>query len=285
MTQCDSNRRRTSATRLAAVFVVVLVAVVIVAASTPVTAGQGQSGNQRPLSDWLSQQGTTSVFFPPVPDLVGWANGDDPPVQPPRFALADYAGVFAAYIRSVNSAIDLGTTVSGTVTERPLADGRAMVHVNIRTKNALTWVYDISQSFPGELILGSSALDVLDGQPPALGETHLDVIFTNTAPGAPLPNLVRAMGNLCFESDDHPVADCPPAGVEVVDLRFSAQVTGPLHAAFGVPEGTRARFMTSQTGFQVTTCTLDPSHAKLVGPQATADCFPVETMFIQVLGH
>jgi hypothetical protein len=273
MTHCDSNRRRTAATRLAAV----LLAMAIASAATPVSA---QSGNQRPLSDWLSQQGTTSVFFPPAPDLIGWANGDDPPIQPPRFALADYAGVFAAYIHSVNPAIDLGTTVSGTVTERPLADGRAMVHVNLHTTKALTWVYDISQSFPGELILGSSPPDVLAGRPPALGETNLDLLFTNTAPGAPLPNLVQATGNLCF------LGNCPPAGVEVVDLRFSAKVTGALHAAFGVPEGTRGRFMTSQTGFLVTTCTLNPSEAKFAGyPLATPDCFPVETMFVQVLGH
>jgi len=261
---------------IAALIVLVLV-LAAVASSAPALAGPGGSGNQRPLSDWLSQQGTTSVFFPPVPDLVGSANGDDPPIQPPRFALADYAGVFNAYIVS-HGGPDLGTTVSGTVTERPLADGRALVHVNIHTTRALTWVYDISVSFPGLLILGSSVEDVLAGGTPALGETHLDVIFTNTAPGAVLPNLVRAMGNLCF------LGDCPHAGVEVVDIRASAQVTGALHAAFGVPEGTLGRFMTSQTGFDVTACTLGDPH-KQVGPPATADCFAVETMFIQVLGH
>jgi len=253
---------------------------VAIAPSSPALAVQGGSGNQRPLSDWLSQQGTTSVFFPPVPDLVGWANGNDPPIQPPRFALADYAGVFNAYIKGQNPSIDLGTTVSGTVTERPLADGRALVHVNVHTTRALTWVYDISASFPGELILGSSVEDVLAGHTPALGETHLDVIFTNTEPGAALPNLVQALGNLCFD----PLFNCPPAGVEVVSLRFSAQVTGELHAAFGVPEGTLGRFMTSQTAFDVTACTLG-GPSKQVGPPDTADCFSVETMFIQVLGH
>jgi hypothetical protein len=125
MTKRDSQRRRTSAIWLACVLLVVAM-VAMVTAGTPVGAGQGESGNQRPLSDWISQQGNTAVFFPPVPDLLGWGNVDDQPLQPLRFALVDYTGQFNEWIKD-NGGPDLGTTVSGTVTEHALADGRARV--------------------------------------------------------------------------------------------------------------------------------------------------------------
>jgi hypothetical protein len=82
MVQTDSRLRRHAALWLAAQ----LIALAIMVAATPVAAGQGQSGNQRPLSDWLSQQGTTSVFFPPAPDLVDWSNTDAKLVGPKNTA-------------------------------------------------------------------------------------------------------------------------------------------------------------------------------------------------------
>jgi hypothetical protein len=42
----------------------------------------------RPLSDFLDAQGTTSRFFPPVPDMLGWSDG--PFIN---FGLVDYAGL------------------------------------------------------------------------------------------------------------------------------------------------------------------------------------------------
>jgi len=236
-----------------------------VASTAPVQAKE----NKRPLSDWLSAQGTTDVFFPPVPDLVGQGNCDDPPLQPLRFALSDYTGSFNAWIKSVNGP-DLGTTVSGTVTEVPLADGRARVHVVTHARNALTTVWDDSVSFPGPIIFGRSAAEVAAGMTGyALGDNDMELTFINNAPGAPLPNLVFLFGNL----NDPPL----PPGVEVTMWRYSARAMGELRAAFGVPDGTGGRFMTSQTGmFGV------PPHGECFG---FPEVFPVETMFLHQLGQ
>ena len=46
----------------------------------------------RPLSDFLDAQGTTQKFFPPVHDMLGWADG--PLID---FGLVDYAGLANAY--------------------------------------------------------------------------------------------------------------------------------------------------------------------------------------------
>lgn len=213
------------------------------------------TGNQRPLSDWLAGQGTTSVFFPPAPDILGWGNGDDHPIQPPRFALVDYAGVLAAYLR--NHGINLGTSVSGTVTEEPLADGTARVHVDVHTTNAFTWVTDDSTSFPGPTLLGNSVADVLAGAAPVLGTCELEVVFINPAgPGAPLPNLVLAIGNL-------PGLTCQAGNplCLVEHIRFSATATGPT-----------ARLTITETGLD-----------HLVEPPSLRDAFPVESLSLMPL--
>jgi len=242
----------------------VIVAIVALTFSATAIAGQ------RPLSDWLSQQGTTNVFFPPVPDLVGQLNCDDSPLQPTRFSLTDYTGHFNAWIKA-NGGPDLGTSVSGSVTEIALADGRALVHVNTRAKNALTTVWGPTDvEFPGPLLFGRSAQEVADGATGyALGENNMELKFINTAPGAPLPNQVILFGNL---------PGLLP-GQELISWRYTARAQGELRAAFGVPDGTRGRFMTSQTGL------IDmPPHAGDVC-FGLPDVFPVETMFLQAIGQ
>jgi len=243
-------------------------AVVLVAVLFGATALAGPAV-QRPLSDWLSAQGTTSVFFPPVPDLVGQSNCDDPPIQPPRFSLTDYTGSFNDWIKN-NGGPDLGTTVSGSVTEIALADGRALIHVNTRAKNALTTVWDQSVGpFPGVIVFGRSAQEVAMGATGyALGENTLDLKFTNTAPGAPLPNQVALFGA---------IGGLLP-GQEMVSWRFSARAQGELRDTFGVPDGTRGRFMTSQTGLW----DMPPHAGDLCF--GSPDFFPVETMFLQAIG-
>jgi len=155
-------------------------------------------GNQRPLSDFLNAQGTTQCFTPPAQAQLGWATGTFPDgsvktngntgLTPARFALIDYTGLEAKYLLS--QGIDLGTTVSGSVMERPLADGRALVTVDLQTRNALGWAFDIDPSLTPNstpLAFGSRVLDVVAGKQPGLGDAHFRVVFTNTGPGAPLP--------------------------------------------------------------------------------------------------
>jgi hypothetical protein len=63
--------------------------------------------------------------------------------------------------------------MDGIVRERPLADGRAEVTVNLHTLNALTWVSDSGSSFPGPLLFGQFAQDVCNSADVALGDSHL----------------------------------------------------------------------------------------------------------------
>src|SRR5215831_8637758 len=107
-------------------------------------------GNQRPLADFVNAQGSTTCFTPPAPAQIGWGTGPNKTngnanLTPPRFALIDYAGAEARYLALQGKS--LGTTVSGTVSERPLADGRALVTVDLQTDNALGWALENPSDF------------------------------------------------------------------------------------------------------------------------------------------
>src|SRR5437868_34607 len=95
-------------------------------------------GTTRPISDFLVAQGTTSVYtfgVKHLPDELGWRTSSatfDAGVG--RFARIDYTGQDAAFLR-----LHLGTTTSGSISEKPLADGRAEVTVDLHTNNAFAW--------------------------------------------------------------------------------------------------------------------------------------------------
>ena len=110
---------------------------------------------QRPIEDFVNAQGTFCIddgsggcflFVPPVANFFGWDNLQEVPpqqgnVQPVRCASVDYAGLANAKIEELSGgSISFDTTTEGTVTERPLRDGRAEVSVRLHTENALTWV-------------------------------------------------------------------------------------------------------------------------------------------------
>src|SRR5262249_41646002 len=113
----------------------------------------------------------------------------------------------------------LGTKTDGTMTERPLADGRAEVSVILHTTDALTWASMFPPPAAGPTLFGNTAADVQSGATPALGDSVLQVVFKNTAPGAALPDPVNAfiLGNAA-------------PGQELVFIAFRGTATGPLHA-------------------------------------------------------
>jgi hypothetical protein len=219
---------------------------------------------QRPLSDFLSAQGSTNIFVPPVPDFIGWASAfANPPVH---FASVDYAGLAAQWL-AANGGPVLGTQMSGTVTERPLPDGTAEVHVVLKTTRALTWAFDIAD-FSGDflnvpLLFGRRAQD-LAADPdlvPSLTNCQLDLLFTNTAPGAPLPDAVRAFI----------LGEALP-GQSLIRMMFRAEGRGELRAHFGVEDGAAGRITVVQTGLLMTSF-----------KGATADAFPAEKVELRVV--
>lgn len=215
---------------------------------------------QRPLSDFLSAQGSTSGFFPPLPDFVAWTNNN--PLD--KFAAVDYTGLVGDYLAS-HGGPNLGTRVNGTVMERPLADGRAEVTVNLHVVNALTWVtalpaIDLATDPPlygyrgGDLLANPSLT-------PALSTCEMKLVLINTAPGDPLPDLIPVL----FGSG--------LPGQEVRAVLINASGSGPLRPAAGVPDGTPGRFSLINNGV---------FHAS--GKGGTADGFPAEVINLRPAG-
>jgi hypothetical protein len=147
-----------------------------------------------------------------------------------KFVLVDYAGLVNATYGGV-----FGTQITGTVVERPLRDGRAQVTVNLDTTNALTWVAECCDFANGTLLFGHRAPEVLAGADAALGDSFFHISFTNTAPGAPLPDLIQLFS-------------APAPGQQIQEFVFHATADGTLRSAFGVPDGTPGKVTVSQTG-------------------------------------
>jgi len=174
----------------------------------------------RPLSDFLSTQGSTSQYFPPLPDNIGWANN---PFT--TFALVDYAGLAANYL-ATHGGPSLGTTLTGGVTETRLADGTYEVTVSVSAQNALAWACDAPDIFNNPTIFGSRGATLLSNPsaPTALVNSQLKVTFITTAAGAPIPDLTG------------------PTPYNLKSLKFSASGPGP------VPGGGTARLSVIQSG-------------------------------------
>lgn len=176
-----------------------------------------QAGNmgvtKRPLSDFLDAQGTASNFFPPVPDYVGWTDPVLGPELPPvTFALIDYAGLADQYLNNNDNGCDftLGTTVTGSIKERVLPNGKAEIRVALHTKNAMGFAQLVQDIIDNEFdfnatdtIFGNKTLDVCDGAPAAVGQAKLDVTFTIENPGDPLPDLVALVDDLVGPTFDY----------------------------------------------------------------------------------
>ena len=111
--------------RLAGVLAVVLLAPLAFAQTT-----------QRPISDFLEGQGTFCFpspsggclsFVPPVPNFEGWED-----LAGTVAVSVDYAGLANACFGNA-----FGTTISGSITERTLADGRAEDTVLLFTRGMI----------------------------------------------------------------------------------------------------------------------------------------------------
>ena len=196
----------------------------------------------RPLSDFLSTQGSTSQFFPPLPDYIGWANN---PFT--TFALVDYAGLAANYL-ATHGGPSLGTTLTGGVTETRLADGTYEVTVSVSAQNALAWACDAPDIFNNPTIFGSrgATLPSNPSAPTALVNSQLKVTFITTTAGAPIPDLTG------------------PTPYNLKSLKFSANGSGP------VPGGGTARLSVIQSGIFST-----PFKG------AVADGFPAEKVTVK----
>lgn len=226
---------------------------------------------QRPISDFLSTQGTFCfpdgsggclLFVPPDPNFIAQTNDLDSDVI--YFAGVDYAGLA---LPGTYPASKL-PKFSGSVIERSLPDGRAEVSVLLHTKNANAWVmeFDPSGDFLDQVanrptVFGHRPADVRRGSTQALVDIFLHLVFTNTAPGAPLPDLVQLSAD-------------PAPGQVWKFIAISAEGNGPLTAEFGVPANTPGKLTIVQTGLLA---------SKGQG-LALQDAFPAEDVNLRVVG-
>src|SRR5262245_3639513 len=180
----------------------------------------------RPIADFLSAQGQTSLFPngtnpggpAGLPDEIGYTkpvNFSNSDIGD-RFARVDYTGQDAAFLLA-HYGISLGTTTSGTISERILADGTAEDTVNLQTHNAFVWanVTDGTDNPPVSFGYLPSQLAANPSLRPPLADSDLQVVIRLPHAGAPLPDLVE---NLILGND--------PTGSQVVSLNFHATATG-----------------------------------------------------------
>jgi hypothetical protein len=269
---------------------------VLVAALCLALPAWAQSGKTttRPIGDFLSAQGQTPdlINFPDIPTFVtpdknflGWSTIFPPDViGKPDFPYRGYtkksdviyfAGIDYAGLATEAYASGKSPEFSGTVTERPLPDGRAEVTVVLHTKGANAWVIQFDPYGSGNQVndnptlFGHRPRDVAMGAGQALADTLLHTVFINIKPGAPLPDLMvlANTGQKYYPND------------ELKFLQFTARAQGPLTPWFeGVKDGTPGMCTVVQTGLNEIQGKTSP--ISRVG----YDAFPAENITLQVIG-
>jgi hypothetical protein len=210
-----------------------------------------QTVRERPIEDFIDAQGTANKFLfyagPDAPGLRNYAVGvttancpgdaDNHFCQYPtsRIAVVDYAGGANKYLERHGYG-SLGTKTEGSITERLLPDGRAEVTVILYTTNALTFASTFDPSPPpnsppqsaetNTRLFGSSVQDLFrdSSRRPSLGNSSLIMIFKNTRPRAPMPDLVNLFA-----------FGVQPPNFEWISFYLNVNVTGSL------PDGQKAK--------------------------------------------
>lgn len=210
------------------------------------TAPATAQTNTRPLSDFINAQHVNAAGSP----YILWT---DPTTN--RLMVIDYSGKVNDFVVS-HGGPSVGTTVSGTIMERPLKDGTAEVSVMLHLQNAIVWA---SQGTPAALVFGHTPLQIVGGGDPALATVNLTLKFINSAPGAPLEDLSTIVFTLKTETFQ----------------QLNAIGQGTFRAAYGVSDGTPGVAQTTQTG------TLQSNGSG--GPRD--DFFPAEHIDFHVTGQ
>jgi hypothetical protein len=242
---------------------------------TPLLALASVSANagQRPLSDFTSQQGAwcavvsngefdCAASYYGGPDCLqgGFSNFFPQEWSDPKTGLFASIDVLDQFGEG-----DFGTTVDGSISESKSPGGLAKVDVTVHASNAVTRAYVYDPDFNAIPLFGHLLFEVENGAAPTLGDALLKVSFTNTAPGADLPDFFQ-------------MAFCPAPGQALQFLAIRAHASGPLREAFGVPEGTPGRLEVTETGLIGTSLIANPNS------RVGLDAFPAEHVILRVTG-
>lgn len=195
--------------------------------------------NRRPFSDYLSTQGSTSIYVAPFPDFQGWNSSFSE--TPIHLGAIDFNGTTAAYLAS-HGGKHLNTVVTGKIDEVAQRDGRAKVTVTVHTTNALTFAvtYDPNSTEPfpymnNPLDFGVRPAQLLSDTTlvPALGTADFSFTFYNPSLGAPIPDFLELVST---RFDD------------IVNVSFHSMANGIFHASSGYAEGTSGKLKVDQIG-------------------------------------
>jgi hypothetical protein len=222
------------------------------------------SAGQRALTDFTSRQGAWCAAFNDegidcAASHYGACADDEFTFTFPLFWSDPKTG-FTALIDTLgdlDAAGDAGAIVDGSVSESARPDGLAEVKVVLHSSNAQIRAFDADFT----PLFGYNARSGV----PTRGDALAQIKFSNTAPGAPLPDINQ-------------VLSCPVPGqaLEVISIR--ARASGPLREAFGVPEGSPGRLEVTQNGLIETSALVNP-HSRLA-----VDAFPAEHVIIRATG-
>ena len=216
-------------------------AVVVLFVLVAIPRSIAQPTTTRPVEDFVNAQRTTTGWTDPARNLI---------------VVVDYAGQRNRAIMAQGGA-SLGTIIRGTITERPLPDGRAEVTVVLETTRAFTVVIDFPPGGPlGPTYFGYRVPEVVAGADAALSQSWFRLVFKNTGVGDPLPDISQ------IDTQD------------IVSIAITSDGQGVFREAFGVPEGTPGRAQVTQVGLFMTAF-----------QGATADGFPAEHVLLRVVGH
>ena len=231
----------------------------------PVDSDDTSSGDQdkavnRSFDEWLAIQGTYCwpddeggcfLFQDPVPNYTAWFNPDS------WYAIwPDYAGLAAAWVYDeTGGAVDVGTIITGKITERVRVDGTALIHITMKTSNAIFYGLNWDTWDP---LFGYSPQEVAwDGMEPALGTVNMNIKFVMPEPGMPLPDLIE-------------VSFFPEENMYLEFMSVKCKAQGVLREATGYPEGTWGKARVTQ----VNTAVPQPHN------NDSWDAWPVEIVYI-----
>ena len=238
-----------------------------------VSLGVSAHAGQRPLSDFLSEQEgwclvtdaqgnldcAASYYGGPACADGGFAMTFPQGWQDPK------TGIIGAVDPLGQLEVNFVTTVNGSVSESSAPGGLAKVDVLIHASNALIRGFEFDANGNTVPLFGHLYFEVAEGAPPTLGDAFVELAFTNTAPGAPLPDI----NQLNF---------CPEPGQVAKTLLVHAHASGPLRAGFGVPDGTPGRLELTVTGPIGASTHANPN-------SKVFNMFPAEHVIIQQTGQ
>jgi hypothetical protein len=234
---------------------------------------------QRSFSDFLAAQKTWNgvQYWGNTSNVLAWGaaigsfNGSEirsNSKSVPLFILADYTGFWSKILKDATGN-DVGTTVTGKVTESTLSDGTAEITAEVHTKNSIMWAtegsfIDWSNYCDGnvsasDMVFGYT-MDQLVGDKsltPALCNMDFKIIYTESSEGADFFNLSDQ--NQCVNSGVYPIKS----------ISINVSGSGILHPGSGVVSADKNVNCAMQ---QVDL--LNPKAIQLCS--ATSDAFPAE---------